>query len=228
MRNQVFIFATRPSSFAATWLVAATCATSSLGSRPLNIDPSFVLATKVQFVIKSDLPQWQAVGSCLVQGPILHISGPYCCRSKHLNGRIFVSDRFSHYSCSPGTLKGQRKTSLIHHKFGVDTLILIFLLAFSFVPLLSAMWSVSAFSWKFRLPPTSLSTKESVDQESRIAIVSIEVFPLESVMGTVFEIPQHEFAVNIASAVIAVSQLQLVCFARLGLDQFSSLCKNHL
>ena len=44
----------------------------------------------------------------------------------------------------------------------------------------------------------------------KIAIASIEVAPLENVIGTICKHPPHEFAVNVASELLVVSLLLLI------------------
>ena len=110
--------------------------------------------------------------------------------------------------------------------FGILILILTFSLSISFVPLIPAKLSVSTLPCASNWSRMFLSTNESVNPVSQIAIVSMEVVPLEKTIGTICKLLLREFAVKTASALLGVSIL-LFCFVCIS-GWLSSLCRNPL
>ena len=92
-------------------------------------------------------------------------------------------------------------------KLGVVPLTVPLSLASSLVP---ALLSVSALPWTPNWSQMDLSTKQSV--WSQRAIVSIEIFRLASVMGTICKQPLYDFTVRTASALFFISLLLFVSF----------------
>ena len=85
-----------------------------------------------------------------------------------------------------------------------------------------SLWSIDSSNYEYgsiyldtQQSLMSLTMNETVYPVSWIAIVRVEVAPLERVTGTICKLSLHEVAVNTASALLVVSML-LICFFRIS------------